>query len=114
MYAIIPANVINGNSATSQVSMQLLKFDINTRTLSKVADYTAGTNGNGQIYNITGNVQWNAMYSDSVGNLFASEGASGQIWSFTITAPFTAQFVTAGPVSTLADGARCLAANGTI
>lgn len=88
--------------------MNLLRFDIGTKTLSTVGTYNAGQNGNGQIYNITGTATWNGLYSDASGYLFGSEGLSGQIWNFTITAPLTATLSANGPLSSLADGARCL------
>lgn len=90
--------------------MTLLKFDLQGKVLSVVGTYNAGQNGNGQIYAVPGTATWNGLYSDSSGNLFGSEGLTGQIWNFTITAPFTATLSANGPKSSLADGARCLTA----
>lgn len=110
LYAVIVSSITNGGTTNAMTTMQLLKFDLNTHTLTKVSDYTAGQNGNGQMYNTSTTPSWNGFYSDSAGHMYGSEGISGQIWNFTLTAPYTANLVSYGPASTLADGARCLLA----
>jgi hypothetical protein len=113
LYSIAVNNVADFQLATARTTMSLFKFDLGTRQLSTLGQYNAGQNGNGQIYN-TSTATWNGLYSDTSGNLFASEGTSGQIWNFTITQPYTATLAAQGPISSLADGARCLNAGAIL
>lgn len=92
-----------------------MRFDLGSKQLSRVGNFTAGQNGNGQFWNLSGTatVTWNGLYSDTSGNLYGSEGVTGQVWRFSISPPLTAVLVSQGPMSSLADGARCVL-NGTI
>ena len=56
--------------------------------------------------------RFNALYAGAAqGILYGSEGYSGQIWRFNVLTR-AATFVTSGPSSDLADGARCYTNTG--
>lgn len=78
----------------------LLAFISGSREWSTVAEY-------GTTVDSVSNPSFSAIYSANDGNIYATEGNTGQIWRFSTADPYTATIMSQGPVAVGADGARC-------
>lgn len=83
-------------------------FQLSSKNWTIIATYPQTTVTRASINDGTNNPRFNALYASSNGYLYGSEGYSGQLWRFTIQAPFTATYVVQGPKAADADGARCI------
>ena len=74
------------------------RFDLNTKTWTMM----------GSVGSTITNGKYNAVYSGSAnGDLYASDGNTGQIWKFNVIS-LNATRLNTGPTSDNADGARCI------
>lgn len=80
----------------------LMRFTTTTALWETIGSY--GTTVTGQA-----DPGYSALFASNDTFLYASEGKSGQIWKFSLEAPFTAVLLSNGPASVQSDGARCVA-----
>lgn len=76
----------------------LYVFSLSTLSWASLGQFPTTTISSGK---------WNAVWASGDGYLYASEGNGGTIWKFSVQNGLSAQRVSTGPPSQLADGARC-------